>query len=384
MPRQRYQMPTVMKTTGKNSQWYIRPWVDVITSDGELKRQPKRIYLGPIKGMGKRQAEGKRNQIMATVNKADYVIQSQIRFDDFLDHYERAHVLKEGNLAASTQQKYLTHIRNHIRPAFRDLMLCEVNTERIDAWLTAKAKSGLSWATRNDLRNILSNIFTKADDWGYHQDRNPVQRVSVGRKRAVREKRKLPDEQVRLLLATLPEDVGEIIEMALFLTLRISEIFGLQEKHLDFTVGTVLVRQRYYRGDLDEVKNQRSARDIRMGYLVERLKRKCTGDPERFVFWVKTKRGACRDDRDINQHFLRPAAKALGIYYPGFGFHAFRREAITALSADSDPFQAMRTGGHSKADMSLLYTLTDSERQEKAIRQHQERIFGIPEGGPIQ
>ena len=102
------------------------------------------------------------------------------------------------------------------------------------------------------------------------------------------------------------------------------------------------------------------------------------------MFSVKTKRGECRDDRDINQHFLRPAAKALGIYYHGFGFHAFRREAITALSADSGLFQAMRTGGHSKADMSLLYALTDTERQEKAIKQHQERILGIRAEGPIQ
>ena len=69
--------------------------------------------------------------------------------------------------------------------------------------------------------------------------------------------------------------------------------------------------QRYHRGDLDEVKNQRAVRDIPMGYLVESLRRKCTGDPERFVFSVKTKYGECRDDRDINPHFLRPAAKVL-------------------------------------------------------------------------
>ena len=384
MPRQRYQMPSVKKTAASKPQWYIRPWVDLLTNEGKLHRQPKRIYLGPVAEMGKRQAQAKRNQIMATINRADYVIQSQIRFSDFLDQYIEAHVLKEDNLAASTRQKYLTHIRNHIRPAFGDLMLCEIDTKRIDAWLEVKTKAGLSWATRTDLRNILSNVFTKADDWGYWQDRNPVQRVTVGRKRAVREKRKLTDEKQRLLLNTLPGDVRDIIEMALFFTLRISEILGLQGKHLDFTARMVRVRQRYYRGDLDEVKNQRAVRDIPMGYLVEKLRRKCTGDPERFVFSVKTKYGECRDDRDINRHFLRPAAKALGIYYRGFGFHAFRREAITALSADSDPFQALRTAGHTKVDMSLLYTLTDSERQKKAIKQHQERILDLPVEGPIQ
>jgi hypothetical protein len=62
---------------------------------------------------------------------------------------------------------------------------------------------------------------------------------------------------------------------------------------------------------------------------------------------VRTAHGTiCRDDRDINQHFLRPVAKALGIYYPGFGFHAFRREAITHLARLLDPFQAQRMAGH--------------------------------------
>jgi hypothetical protein len=53
------------------------------------------------------------------------------------------------------------------------------------------------------------------------------------------------------------------------------------------------------------------------------------------VFGVKTTKGICRDDRDINNYFLRKQAKALGLYYVGFGFHAFRREAITAITASA-------------------------------------------------
>lgn len=56
-----------------------------------------------------------------------------------------------------------------------------------------------------------------------------------------------------------------------------SEILGLQEKHLDFANGTILVRQRYYRGDLDEVKNQKARRDVPMGYLADSLKAACKG-----------------------------------------------------------------------------------------------------------
>ena len=85
MPRQRYQMPTVMKTTGKKPQWYIRPWVDMLTNEGKLNRQPKRIYLGPVAEMGKRQAQAKRNEIMATINRADSSASAshRVRFSPF-------------------------------------------------------------------------------------------------------------------------------------------------------------------------------------------------------------------------------------------------------------------------------------------------------------
>jgi hypothetical protein len=90
----------------------------------------------------------------------------------------------------------------------------------------------------------------------------------------------------------------------------------------------------------------------------------------------------CRDDRDLNQHFLRPAAKKLGFYYQGFGFRALRREAITEIGSVAIG-QAMDAAGHSTIDMSLLYTLQDKAKQETAIRAFQERIIGKPES-PIQ
>jgi integrase len=77
-------------------------------------------------------------------------------------------------------------------------------------------------------------IFTQASKWGYWQEKNPAIDGYVGKQRAVREKRKLTDEQTRQLLDALPEDVRLICMMALFCTLRISEVLGLQWKHIDW------------------------------------------------------------------------------------------------------------------------------------------------------
>jgi hypothetical protein len=110
MPRPRFQNPTIWKAPGENATRYIRPWVDII-KDGKPDRSRKTITLGAVDTMGKREAIAKKNAIMATINRSDYVLQSQTNFGDFLDQYIRAYVRREGILAASTRAKYLTHIK---------------------------------------------------------------------------------------------------------------------------------------------------------------------------------------------------------------------------------------------------------------------------------
>lgn len=215
--------------------------------------------------------------------------------------------------------------------------------------------------------------------------------ATVGRKRAVRERRKLTIEETRALLAELPADVRLICETALYCTPRISEVLGLQWKHIDFASGLILVRQRFYRGDLDILKSDGSARDVPMGELVRDLAAiyPGSGHEDEYVFSVRThtnekKPRVSRDDRDILQHFLRPAAEKLGLYWKGFGFHAFRREAVTEHAEKIGAAQAQRMAGHSKADMTLHYTLADRQAQEAAVRALQERVRGkvivLPKG----
>lgn len=378
MPRQRFQNPKIQQS--KNGLYFIRPWVDVITADG-LERRKKTFVLGSA-GTGKRAAKAKCDEIMKTINRADYVIQSQVPFGDMLDNFLRSHASKLGYVARS---KYEFLIKNHVRPAFGSLTTAEVTSRRIQSWLDAKA---LSWSTKTDLRNLLSGVFSRAIEWGLYKDSNPVRFVHVGRRSLVLEKRKLDDEQTRRFLAALPYDLRVMCCTCLFCTLRVTEVLGLQEKHLDFQRGVILIRQRFFRGDLEKrTKSDKSTRDVPMGYLAADLKRGCTGNPERFVFEIKTRpkwgreEGICRDDRDLQQHFLRPVAKLLGFYWKGFGFRSLRREAITAIGSVAGIGQAMKAAGHSHADTSLLYTLQDLSEQERAIRAHQERILGKPERG---
>lgn len=299
-----------------------------------------------------------------------------LNLDAFLSEYKQGHVTQ---LSHSTQLKYFSHLRNHISPDLGDLTLSEISTRWLDQWLAVKKQDGLSWATRSDIRNILSSIYTVAKKWGLWTGENPVKLVNIGRRKAAREKRKLTVQQTRSLLAALPDDVRLVVMVALFCTLRISEILGLKWKHIDIEQGIIRVRQRYYRGDLDDAKTVGSERDVPIGELVDAFRvlypLNDSRALEQYVFNIRTRRGWTRDDRSINQHFLRPAAKRLELYWLGFGFHAFRREAITGIAAEADPIQAMRAAGHTRMDTTLLYGLRDLERQDRAIRKMQASIL---------
>jgi hypothetical protein len=151
-----------------NGSWYIRPWVDVVTANG-LERRKKNIVLGAADEMGKREAQAAKNRAMAVINRASYVVQSQIRFGIILDEFETRHLTRQS---APTQNKYRSLIKAHIRKAFGELQLHEITTKRVQDWLDAKALPvppvvdatgkelkpakpfAASWSTRSDIRRF--------------------------------------------------------------------------------------------------------------------------------------------------------------------------------------------------------------------------------------
>ena len=388
MPRRRFQMPSVLKRDDvQRPYWYVRYRVDVIENKAAVGRRERTKFIGycPTTNdaierkrraeITKREAARLRNAFMETVNRSDYVLQSQVKFSDFVETWKDKHV---STLGAGTQQKYETHLRNHVEPQFGNLRLMDIDTEMVQAWLN---DSDLGWWARNDLRNIMSCIFGKAADWGYWQDRNPVERVTVGLKRVKREKRLLSDPQTQALLAAVPEIIWLAIEIARWTGCRISEVLGLQWKHLDLQTGWVRICQRWYRGDLDVVKSERSNRDLPLGYLVDELKRLAESRgpaPDDFVF--DRGDGQPHDDRELLK-IIRQAARELGFYFEGLGFHSFRRSNITRIqsTAGASAIEAQLHAGHSRVSMTGEYTQIEPERHQELVRKMQEAALAETE-----
>ena len=88
-------------------------------------------------------------------------------------------------IAASTRAKYLNHFENHIMPRWKDTRIAEFRAKDVLDWLQCECES---WHTMADLRNIMSGIFTKAQEWEILPNTfaNPMHRVKLPKKWEVR------------------------------------------------------------------------------------------------------------------------------------------------------------------------------------------------------
>jgi integrase len=391
----RVQHPSIHERTDRGgSYWFFRYWDDVRQKDGTTKSVRKFHTVGPSKGenrLSKKQAELERDKFLATINKPtihEKLADGLVVFTKMVEKYKAAHVEAQvaGRflLSKPTRLKYLLHLEQRIVPRWGDRRLREIHPDEVQQWLFDTCES---WHMMNDLRGILSGIFTKAEEWGYWPEgrRNPISRVKIGEKWSVRPERILTEEQTVRVLARLRDPNLLVLETAIATGARISELLGLQWSHIDLQTGIVLISQRNWRGDIDDPKSKTSKRPLTLGYLVDRFRVKAAADkaqPEKWVFVRTDGSGLPLWDSGVRQA-LKRAAVAERCDFAGLGPHSFRRANITwRQEVGGSSIEASKIAGHSTVRMTEEYTKIQLGRQEELTRRIQERLASVGEKQP--
>ena len=202
----------------------------------------------------------------------------------------------------------------------------------------------------------------------------------------MREKRLLSAEQLGQILAGVADQWRFLILILLGLGLRISEALGLKWKDVDFDAGTLRIERRWYRGDLDQTKTASSTATLQLGPLAVDFRNRYPGPQALDSFAFIGDDGAMPpDDRDLLRYEFRPILKRLKLYYPGFGWHAFRRQNITwrQTVGGATPMEAQKAARHGSLDMTMLYTLSDAEREKQQVQAIMDKLMQV-DGGQVQ
>jgi hypothetical protein len=279
------QRPQVQECLDRGSPyWFFRYWEEQSLPDCGRKTSRKRHILAPSQGryaISKRQAETARDRFLAglqgppppplaplaapVASAPQPALAADLRFGQLAEVWRRDFVEGQAGgralVAASTRAKYLRHLDNHILPRWRDTLIQEMRAKPVLDWLQ---QEGQSWYLMADLRNLMSGIFTKAQEWELLPDSfaNPMHRVRLPRKWEVRQKRILSPEQTMRVLGRLRDPVLLISQTCLETGARISEVTGLSIRHVDLERGCVRIEQRHWRGDIDAPKTARSRRTL--------------------------------------------------------------------------------------------------------------------------
>lgn len=384
MPR-KYQNPKLeIREDVARPYYFVRVTVPIFSETGR-RLQRQRRNLGFVDETTAKQAKEERAKLIEVVNAGRILIQSQIRFRDIARRFVD---VRMPQLGFATQQKYRTQIEKHIVPAFGDLRMCDIDRPAVEAWLNAKEQAGLGWWSRIDLKGVLSAIFTTAAGWKLWMGDNPTKGVRIGKRRLVREKRLLTADELRAILAGIPDRARFLVLILFGVGLRVSEALGLKWRDVDLDNGTLSVSRRWYRGDLSEegeTKSDSSCRVAQLGPLVEEFRRRYPGLQARDQFVFLGDDGLTPpDDRDLLRYEFRPVLKRLKLYYPGFGWHAFRRQNVTWRQqvGGATPLEAQRAAGHGSLDMTYLYTLTDTARERAQVQAIYDKLMETPAGKP--
>jgi integrase len=369
--KQRVQHPKINECRERGTPyWFFRYWADELASDGTIKTTRKRRIVGPSKGndaVPKKRAEVERDQFLANLNAAPSPCQAAAQAIEPVDigailfgklagmwrsDFVERKIGPRALIAAPTRAKYIIQLENHILPRWHNTRLSQFRAKEILDWLQSECQS---WHMMADLRNIMSGIFTKAQEWEILPDSyaNPMRRVKLPRKWEVREKRILTEEQTARVLERLDDPHLLVAETCTDTGTRISEVTGLKIKNVDLQFGTIRIEQRNWRGDIDEPKTAKSRRTLALGTLVDRysiwIGSLNNRDPESWVFPQRDDPRQPAWDSGVRKA-LKLAAAAEGCDFPGFGPHSLRRANITwRQEVGGSSIETSQIAGHSNS-----------------------------------
>ncbi|MBZ5647000.1 MAG: site-specific integrase [Acidobacteriia bacterium] len=378
MARRRFQNPAPQR---RGEWWTVLIWKDH-SKNNQLMRKQERIRLAPA-STPEREVLKILAEYLRPLNQGLESIGSTTNFTMFVDSTYRP--VELPLLAKTTTDRYEGVIDDYLLPAFGKLCLRDLTPLTIQKHFSGLAKSELSHASKDKIRDVLSSILKSAVKYGLLV-KNPAEGVAIPRDRTGRKtvKPHITPEQFGMLLALIPEPYTTMVFVAVYSALRVSELIGL--KWEDVHEESLTVDERYCRGDWDQTKSSASNAtigvdrcviermhrlkmltvEVRAGRATRKYKVVKSDAPTDLVF-QSVRSGRPMRDNNILTRFIKPAARKLGL--PFINWRCLRTSYATwMVESGANPKDVQAQMRHSRISTTLdIYAQFVPESQRRAV-----------------
>jgi len=377
MARRRFQDP---KPQRLGKWWYLLTWQDEFKV-GRRIRKRKRIKLA-LATMPEREVRKIAAEMLRPLNQGLITVGSGTKFEDFVESVYKPTVLP--TLAKTTQDRYVSVLKNYLVPAFGESCLRDVTPLVVQRYLSKMAGSSLSHESRDKIRDVLSSALGSAVQFGLLV-KNPVAGLRLPPpKKGRRSKPYITPQQFQAFMALISEPYATMVFVAVYTGFRVSEVAALRWRNVH--EDSITIDERYARGDWGAPKSNASNATVAVNRaVIERIHRLKTltvsvpaGNAKRKVRVVKSDgpddlvfqslfKGAPMRDNNVLVRHIKPAAKTLGIGW--VNWQVLRRSFATWLKlAGADIKDAQALMRHSRASTTLdIYQQFIPESQRRVV-----------------
>lgn len=266
-----------------------------------------------------------------------------VTVSELVNHYRQRELATDHSWKThSTKVTYQGYLNKWILPRWNNYTLSAINAGEVELWLRSLPLARASCAK---IRNLMSVVFNHAIR---HQvySRNPIRLVRQSAKR-----RKIPvvlsASEVQQLLGALALRERTLVLLDVGTGLRMSELFGLKWKDVDFDANEISVVRSIVMQVTGPCKTESSQKPIPLDpYLAEALRAWLEhvryNKPEDWVFANPRMKGRQPYwGQEIMRRVIRPIVTQLGIT-KHIGWHTFRHTYSTLLRANRADIKVMQ------------------------------------------
>ena len=226
------------KTVTRNGKEYTY-WEARATTgrDPGTGKQIQRSFTGKTQ----KDVREKMQAAAVAVNEGTYTAPQRLTVGQWVDIWQRDYT---GDLKPATRAVYRNNLNNHVKPALGAVRLTDLRPHTVQSFI-----NGLAPLSPSSIRLAYKNlhaVLQKAVELDYIP-RNPADRCVLP-KVEQEEIKPLDDQQIAALLSAAKDTkMEQLITVALFTGMRISELLGLTWDVVDFTRGTITVNKQLAR-----------------------------------------------------------------------------------------------------------------------------------------